>query len=199
LFFLSVASILRAEPPGVSYQTGDIIFQTSLSPQSKAIQIATNSKYSHVGLLVLRDGKPWVFEAVQPVKYTPLREWIRRGKNGKYIVKRLKSGDKILRAVTNGRFSKACHQFEGKDYDLYFGWGNNQIYCSELVWKVYHEAVGVDLAPLQKMKEFNLSDPRVKVVLRKRYGDNVPLEEDVISPAALFQSGLLTTIKDGLH
>ena len=32
-------------------QTGDIIFQTSNSNQSKAIQLATHSKYSHVGIL----------------------------------------------------------------------------------------------------------------------------------------------------
>ncbi len=30
---------------------GDIIFQTSLSSQSKAIQLATNSKYSHIEII----------------------------------------------------------------------------------------------------------------------------------------------------
>ena len=30
---------------------GDIIFQTSTSSQSKAIQLATHSKYSHVGII----------------------------------------------------------------------------------------------------------------------------------------------------
>lgn len=32
-------------------QNGDIIFQTSTSGQSKAIQIATGSKYSHMGII----------------------------------------------------------------------------------------------------------------------------------------------------
>jgi len=37
---------------------GDIIFHTSRSAQSVAIQRATHSPYSHVGLVLYRDGKP---------------------------------------------------------------------------------------------------------------------------------------------
>ena len=39
---------------------GDIIFHTSRSAQSAAIQHATHSRYSHVGLILFRDGKPYV-------------------------------------------------------------------------------------------------------------------------------------------
>src|SRR5882757_2605456 len=53
---------------------GDIIFQTSTSRQSKAIQLATHSKYSHMGILFhnpnmfYQDPNGWsVFEAVGPV------------------------------------------------------------------------------------------------------------------------------------
>ncbi|MGD8860937.1 MAG: YiiX/YebB-like N1pC/P60 family cysteine hydrolase [Myxococcales bacterium] len=41
----------------------DIIFQTSRSGQSPAIQRATASPYSHVGIIFHRNGKPFVFEA----------------------------------------------------------------------------------------------------------------------------------------
>ncbi len=44
--------------------------QISRSSQSKAIQLATHSDYSHTGMLVMRNKKPYVFEAVGPVKYT---------------------------------------------------------------------------------------------------------------------------------
>ena len=67
-------------------QTGDIIFQISRSSQSKAIQLATHSDYSHTGMLVIRNKKPYVFEAVGPVKYTPLKQWIAHGEKGKYVV-----------------------------------------------------------------------------------------------------------------
>ena len=51
---------------------GDLIFHTSLSAQSQAIQLATHSPYSHCGLLYKTNGEWQVFEAVQPVKLTPL-------------------------------------------------------------------------------------------------------------------------------
>lgn len=70
-------------------QTGDIIFQISRSSQSKAIQLATHSDYSHTGMLVIRNKKPYVFEAVGPVKYTPLKQWIAHGEKGKYVVRRV--------------------------------------------------------------------------------------------------------------
>ncbi len=38
----------------VQPQTGDIIFQISRSSQSKAIQLATHSDYSHTGTMVIR-------------------------------------------------------------------------------------------------------------------------------------------------
>ena len=72
---------------------GDLIFQTSLSGQSRAIQEATGSKYSHCGI-IYRDGCDYfVYEAVQPVKSTPLAQWIARGKGGHYVVKRLAGAD----------------------------------------------------------------------------------------------------------
>ena len=37
-----------------------------------------------------------VFEAVQPVKRTPLKKWISRGQGGKYVIKRLKNADEVL-------------------------------------------------------------------------------------------------------
>jgi len=68
---------------------GDIIFQESLSDQSKAIQLAAKSKYSHMGIIFIKDNQYFVFEAVQPVKLTPLKDWINAGANHHYVVKRL--------------------------------------------------------------------------------------------------------------
>jgi hypothetical protein len=78
------------------FQNGDIIFQTSKSSQSKAIQLATNSEYSHMGLIYETNGQLFVYEAVQPVKLTKLDEWIKRGENSHYVVKRLKDSEKLL-------------------------------------------------------------------------------------------------------
>jgi hypothetical protein len=43
-------------------KNGDLIFQTSLSRQSKAIQLATNSKYSHCGIVYSDNGQFYVLK-----------------------------------------------------------------------------------------------------------------------------------------
>ena len=47
------------------YQTGDIIFHTSKSAQSLVIQKATHSPYSHMGMIVMKQGQALVLEAIQ--------------------------------------------------------------------------------------------------------------------------------------
>ncbi|MEO5673296.1 MAG: YiiX/YebB-like N1pC/P60 family cysteine hydrolase [Chitinophagales bacterium] len=99
-------------------KNGDLIFQTSISGQSNAIQLATKSKYSHCGL-IYKDGNDfYVFEAIQPVKWTPLDKWIARGHDGKYVIKRLKNADEVLTPATLTKMKQAGDQFNGKNYDL---------------------------------------------------------------------------------
>jgi len=173
---------------------GDIVFQTSRSSQSAAIQLASRSQYSHVGIIFLQEGVPFVYEAVGPVRYTPLQEWISQGEGGRYVVKRLRDADRILTAEAVARLRKAAQGFRGKPYDLVFEWSDDSIYCSELVWKIYDRALGVRIGQLQKLRDFDLSHPVVQAKLRERYGNRVPLNETVISPAAMFSSEILKVI-----
>jgi len=170
---------------------GDIVFHTSRSSQSAAIQHATHSPYSHVGVVIHRGGKPYVFEAIATVRYTPLAQWIQRGEGGKYVVRRLKvpPTEPQLR-----RLRASAARYEGKPYDLHFEWSDQRIYCSELVWKMYRDSLGIELGKLQKLREFDLSHPGVKAKMRERYGKNVPMNEPVVSPGAQFESSLLRTV-----
>lgn len=173
------------------FKTGDIIFHTSKSAQSIVIQKATHSPYSHMGMIVYKNGKPWVLEAIQPVKYTPLDAWTKRGVNQHYVVKRYHQN---LNNEQQMKLAKSAEKHLGKNYDLYFGWGNDAIYCSEIVWKAYYEALNIQLAPLQKLRHFDLSAPIVKKLMKQRYGNQVPLNETVIAPEAIFRSKLLKVV-----
>lgn len=175
-------------------QNGDIIFQTSLSSQSQAIQLATQSPYSHMGIIYEKDGAYFVFEAIKTVRLTPLKQWINRGEDDKYVVKRLKDAAQVLSPTVLKKMQKAGQAFQGKSYDLYFGWSDEKLYCSELVWKIYKEATDIEIGQLAQLKDFDLSHPIVQQKLHKRYGDHLPLEEKVISPAAMFESELLVTV-----
>jgi uncharacterized protein YycO len=189
MLLIALASVAAsAEEP---LRDGDIIFHSSKSPQSAAIERATNSPYSHMGVIVLQDGKPFVFEAIATVRYTPLAKWAARGDGGRYVVKRLKTG---LTAAQAKKLRASAAAFEGKPYDLYFEWSNDRIYCSELVWKMYQRALGLEIGARQKLREFDLSAGMVKAKMRERYGSRVPLDEPVISPAAMFDSALLEAV-----
>lgn len=175
-------------------QNGDIIFQTSLSRQSKAIQDATGSRYSHMGIIYKDNGQFYVYEAVQPVKLTPLQQWIERGEKQHFVVKRLKSADRLLTPEVLTNMRKIGEQFMGKEYDSYFGWSNERIYCSELVWKIYKEALNVEIGELQPFSDFDFSDELTGKIMQERYGNNPPVNELVISPAAMFDSHRLVTV-----
>lgn len=174
---------------------GDIIFQTSLTDQSKAIQLATKSKYSHCGLIYIENGQYFVFEAVQPVKNTPLDKWIARGKNGHYVIKRLKNANEILTDETLQKMKLEGEKFKGKNYDLTFEWSDDKIYCSELIWKIYQRATGLEIGKLERLSDFDLTSEAVKTKMKERYGDNIPMDEIVISPVSIFNSELLMTIR----
>jgi uncharacterized protein YycO len=175
-------------------RNGDLIFQTSLSGQSKAIQLATNSKYSHCGIIYNDNGQLYVFEAVQPVTTTPLDKWIARGKDGHYVIKRLKNADQVLDAETLRRMKQEGEKLKGKNYDLTFEWSDEKIYCSELIWKIYQRATGIEIGKLEKLSDFDLTNEAVKRIMNERYGDRIPLDELVVSPVAIFESELLTTV-----
>ncbi len=191
-YFLISLSLFSVYAHSAQYQTGDIIFQTSKSAQSKVIQKATHSPYSHMGMIVNRNGQSWVLEAIQPVKYTPLQQWVDRGVNKHYVVKRYQTA---LTAIQQTKLVKNAEGYLNKPYDIYFEWGDDAIYCSEIVWKAYKNALGIELAPLDQLKSFDLTDPSVKALMKQRYGKSIPLQEKVIAPSALFNSKKLVLIQ----
>lgn len=177
-------------------QEADIIFQTSRSSQSKAIQLATKSKYSHMGIIYKMGDEFFVYEAVEPVKRTKLSDWIKRGENSHYVVKRIKDSEEILTKANLEKMKKYGERFKGKGYDIYFEWSDDKIYCSELVWKIYKHGIGKEIGHLQKLKELDLTSENVKRKMKERYGDKIPLDEEVISPASMFNSEELIMIEE---
>ena len=126
---------------------------------------------------------------------TPLSKWIARGENGKYVIKRLKNANSVLTPSTLNDMKKVGYEFKGKDYDLTFEWSDDKIYCSELIWKIYKRATGIEVGKLEKLSDFDLTNSAVKSKMNERYGAKIPLNETVISPAAIFDSENLLTVR----
>jgi hypothetical protein len=190
ILFFAFQSKLDSE-----YLEGDIIFQSSNSSQCNAIKLATHSEYSHVGMITIQNDKPYVLEAVEPVCLTPLNSWIARGTGEHFTRMRLKKRESVIKPETAILARSIGKSMLGKHYDLYFGWSDDQLYCSELVWKVYKRGCNLELCPLRKMKDFDLTSAEVKAIMKQRYGNNPPLEEQVIAPSDLSESELLYVVE----
>ena len=173
-------------------QDGDIVFQESTSLQSPIIKLAQHSKWTHCGIVFHMGDKAYVYEAVEPVKYTPLKEWIARGKDGVYCAKRLKrplSSEALEKMKTVGA------GFRGKHYDTLFQWSDGKMYCSELVWKIYSVGAGIELCKPDRFSDYPISLPRVKKLIKERYGDQFDPSEQIVSPQSLFKSTLLKEVR----
>jgi uncharacterized protein YycO len=191
---LVTAAGLHAQMKFDPVKEGDLIFQTSLSAQSKAIQLATKSKYSHCGIIFKDKNGYYVLEAVSKVKRTPLAQWIARGEGKYFVIKRLKNADQVLNPAALVKIKSAGQHFSGKDYDLTFEWSDDKIYCSELIWKIYQQATGLQIGKLEKLRDFDLTNAIVRKKMTSRYGTHIPWNETVISPASIFDSQLLKTV-----
>ncbi|MBP9069937.1 MAG: YiiX family permuted papain-like enzyme [Bacteroidia bacterium] len=179
---------------GTALKSGDIIFIINPAGQGKAIQLATKSKYTHVGIIFIEDGKTYVYHAVEPVSKSTLSDFIGMSEDGTYSIKRLKDQslltDKILKQMSSEANLKL-----GIHYDLGFNWSDEELYCSEYVWKLYDHALKIEIGKLRPLKEFDLSHPKVQQIMKQRYGKHIPYEEKMISPGDMYNSTLLEEIK----
>jgi uncharacterized protein YycO len=191
LSLILVLLVSRSALSAPAFEEGDIIFHTSRSSQSVAIQQATKSPYSHMGIVLRRGGQLTVFEASATVRYTPLEAWIARGAGGRYVLKRIEHG---LTQAQQAALRKAARPYENKRYDLTFEWSDERMYCSELVWKLYQCVLGIEIGKLEELRDFDLTGAAVKQKIRERYKGKLPLDEPVISPAAMFNAVNLKTI-----
>lgn len=175
---------------------GDIIFHKSKSQQSAALNEATGSPWTHVGILVQdKNKKGWyVAEAIGPVVTTPLKNFIARGRNSEYRIYRFKNFDPNLQAEA---LYKAI-QRQNKPYDIYFEFSDERTYCSELVYKAFKEVTGQEVGRVQKMKEMKLTGPYVKALIKKRLTDTgreLNPEEPIITPIGQMREPQLTFIQ----
>jgi len=175
----------RPAPQGL--RDGDLVFQRSRSAQAAAIAAATGSPYTHVGLVRIEDGEPWVVEAVQPVQRTPFAAWARRGRDAEVVVRRHVHADRLWTQEALARLDALTAAWLGRPYDRLFAPGDEALYCSELVREAYLGATGLELAPLRPVASYETSDPALRRAMLARWGV-VPDELMVVAPSDLLDA-----------
>ncbi|HPS30895.1 MAG TPA: hypothetical protein PLZ43_11610 [bacterium] len=103
---------------------GDIIFQTS------------KSKYDSPGIIFIKDGRPVVFEVMGKVVQTPLENWIKKGAEGRFVVKRLQDYEVSLTPEVIEKLKKTAEGLIAKE----------NISSPELITKIYKESANIEIS-----------------------------------------------------
>jgi hypothetical protein len=140
------ASYARSEPERrlaavereVRIEPLDVVFQDlDCGPRCDLIREITQSRFTHVGIVLDEGGQRVVWEAYGPVGPTPLAEWVDRS-GGVIGVYRL---DERLRR-RGPDIAREVRAMRGLPYDGDYQWDDERIYCSELVHKAVLRATG---------------------------------------------------------
>jgi hypothetical protein len=191
------AATASAKPKLAPYRDGDLIFQRSTSQQSEMVGALTRSHWTHMGVIFVEKGEPIVFEAVSPVRRTRIADWVARGKGKHYVVKRLRDADQRLPANIVREMKTLGERWLGRPYDAKFRWDDESLYCSEIVHKLFDRAARVQLGRIERARDMNLDDPRVKRALGQRFkpGEFDP-DEQVVTPDSIFRDDQLVTVQE---
>ncbi len=183
---------------------GDIVFQSIQSPQTAAIAIATFSPYTHVGIIKMVDGEPYVVEAVGPVREIPLDQWIEQGIEGRIAVKSLHN----LTEQQAADVLQAAREYYGRPYDFYFLFDKAKIYCSELVYYAFQDALRLTLGKVEELKDLSMDNFIVRALVEERWKEYPPcrgvkdfekcfsivLKQKLVSPASIAADPRLETV-----
>jgi hypothetical protein len=183
-FVLPFIGFIEYEP-----HSGDILFQPLHSNELiDAIEGATHSPYSHCGVVLKKEGRWVVIQALGTVHCTPLYWWIVQGRFGKFAVYRLKPDY----ASAIPRFIVELEKFMGLAYDYHYEMGDDAIYCSELVYKAYKNATGAEMGALVELGQLDWA-PFAELI-RRHEGGNLPLHRVMITPRHLSEAPQLVKV-----
>ena len=174
------------DAPITDIREGDVIFHTSQSSQSPLIQIGTRSHITHCGIVVMKDGKPYVLETLKTLVLTPLDKFIVRGKDGKYWLKRSDKEDiKIDYA-----------HYLGKSYDFAFSFDNDIYYCSELVYDIYKRQLGIELCTPKQIGDYLiLGTDKLDKIEETMSRRGITKEQYAVAPVDIFESEHLYNVR----
>ena len=165
---------------------GDVIFQTSQSKQSPLIKIGTRSTITHCGIIVMKNGQPYVLETLETLVLTPLDKFVARGKGCKYWLKRPKEENIKI---------KYAH-YLGKPYDLEFNFDNGKFYCSELIYDIYKHQLGIELCEPKTIDDYLIlgtgNHPKLRQAMKER---GITMEQYAVAPVDVFYSKHLKQVK----
>jgi hypothetical protein len=173
---------------GVQIQEGDVLFQDiDGGMRCTLIRDVTQSRYTHVGIVLNEHGTLKVWEAYEPVGSTDLVDWIHRGIGERVAIYRF--GKLSIAGIAT-----AIRSFAGRPYDGDYQWDDERIYCSELIAKAVNRAEGRQIFEPKPIGDLG---PHAEVIKRLSHG-RLTEGTVMVSPVDLTRSPSLQKLVDEL-
>ena len=133
----------------ISWRSGDLIFRTGISMESRLVLNADKSGFSHVGILVHTQGGWRVVHAttgeadnnIDMVKIEPVAHFVNQQRCVRFKVVRLSCSDAVAEKAVRFAIQQIGRPFDD-DFSLA---DTTKYYCTELVWQAYRHQ-GIDLS-----------------------------------------------------
>jgi hypothetical protein len=117
---------------------------------------------------------------------TPLDKFVARGKEGKYWLKR-SDKENIKIEYTH---------YLGKPYDLAFSFDNDIYYCSELVYDIYKNQLGIELCKPKQVGDYLILGTdklnKIESTMQRR---GITKEQYAVAPVDIFESDYLHNVR----
>ncbi len=174
---------------------GDIIMENCDHPSAVLAGELMGGKYNHVGIIFTRpkDGILCVLDVTDSVRLTTLTEYVDRARDGHVCVLRLKDANKTLNEEKVKALKASGKAYKGIPSDPVLNWDDSHLYASELVWKVYNNAMMLTLCPRRTVADFDISDAKQKE-LSKTHGGSVSNKDEAVSTDDIYKSVKLEII-----
>jgi len=164
------------------FREGDIVLQHLGTKLGSVISDVTNSQYSHCGMVVEKNGEPHVIEAIGPVRIIHVKDWLRQGHRRRFT--QLRPRDLSKTQIAN--VIAEAKTFMGRPYDILYELDDEKIYCSELVYKAFNQALNIDVGKKERLRDLNWKPHQA--FIRQLVRGNVPMDRVMVTPESLMHN-----------
>lgn len=161
-------------------RNGDVLIQASSRRGARMFGILDHSRWNHCAMAFARDGRWEVLDALDSVRWVPLRDWLAEGQDLEVEIRRLAAatpGQQVL-------LEQAARARGAKGPDTLLGWSDSSYYGAELVWKV-HQAAGIALGGPGRFADLDTHQPVVKDLLQRRRQAQLDPGDTLVTPHRL--------------
>lgn len=172
---------------------GDIIFIEIPFPPFTKISEATNNWTNHVGVVYdIVDNQIYIAESKVPkVVITKLENFIKRSKNNKYEIYRVKD----LTLDEEYKIKSNAKKYLNIKYDYGFNYDSNKQYCSKFVYTIYKESLNIEVGSIETLKEILEKNKNISLCFWNFWFlYSIPWERKAITPANIIENKKLKKI-----